>query len=354
MPPPLARSMATPRKIRVVDVHLAGVAMHVERVMSGVVSLVMAAGVLWEVLWACKPHGLEGASTAQPSRSMPSATVAVDALQPLRDFEADRRDSTDFAHFPPSDTMLGSDPYALRRVLLSTQPGTSGAPTSPRFVGLLRGRSAIVALDESLHQTSLLEAPSSASSMAITKEGDVFVAGELSHTIQRFRFAREELRAAGTIDLPDVRAIRGLAAGPEGVLYVIEEHEGRLLTLMLAADERASAKESSPDRSIAFRRFDEPVGHGALRVARVGPYVLVDCLLDHVIVIRRVDRAGVPVTHGEARIVHDGPIWGFDAVEVPKPAGANATLLLAAGGVEDHPLDRTEGSFGFIDQPFIA
>jgi hypothetical protein len=118
---------------------------------------------------------------------------------------------------------------------------------------------------------------------------------------------------------------------------------------MLAADERASAKESSPDRSIAFRRFDEPVGHGALRVARVGPYVLVDCLLDHVIVIRRVDRAGVPVTHGEARIVHDGPIWGFDAVEVPKPAGANATLLLAAGGVEDHPLDRTEGSFGFID-----
>jgi hypothetical protein len=71
--------------------------------------------------------------------------------------------------------------------------------------------------------------------------------------------------------------------------------------------------------------------------------------LDHAIVIRRVDLAGVPISQGEARIVHDGPIWGFDAVEIPKSGRAPAALLIAAGGVEDHPLDRTEGSFGFID-----
>jgi hypothetical protein len=50
--------------------------------------------------------------------------------------------------------------------------------------------------------------------------------------------------------------------------------------------------------------------------------------------------------------VHDGPIWGFDAMELPSSA-SNAPgapdLLVAAGGVEDHPLDRTEGSFGFVD-----
>jgi hypothetical protein len=36
-------------------------------------------------------------------------------------------------------------------------------------------------------------------------------------------------------------------------------------------------------------------------------------------------------------------MWGFDAVSDDRG------LLVAVGGVEDHPLDRTEGSFGFID-----
>src|SRR5262249_3632484 len=40
---------------------------------------------------------------------------------------------------------------------------------------------------------------------------------------------------------------------------------------------------------------------------------------------------------------HDGPIWGFDAIE------SGGALVVAAGGVEDHPLDRLGGSFGYID-----
>jgi hypothetical protein len=49
------------------------------------------------------------------------------------------------------------------------------------------------------------------------------------------------------------------------------------------------------------------------------------------------------VPGGEVRIRHDGPIWGLDALQEPRG------LLVAVGGVEDHPLDRTEGSFGFVD-----
>jgi hypothetical protein len=43
------------------------------------------------------------------------------------------------------------------------------------------------------------------------------------------------------------------------------------------------------------------------------------------------------------RIRHDGPVWSVDAVE------AGDDLWLALGGVEDHPLDRRQGSFGYID-----
>ena len=69
-----------------------------------------------------------------------------------------------------------------------------------------------------------------------------------------------------------------------------------------------------------------------------------DCLLDHAIAVLPVDARGVPSLTGETRIVHDGPMWGFDAVATPERG-----IVLAVGGVEDHPLDRTQGSFGFVD-----
>ena len=267
----------------------------------------------------------------------------------LRDFETARRAATDFAHLPASDTTLGADPYTLRRLPLPREASASTPAGSPRFVGALRGASAIVVLDEALHEQARLAAPASPSSLALDSAGDVFVAGELSHVIQRYRFTGGELHADGTLDVPDVRAIRGLASGPEGVLYVVEEHDGRLLTLELGGDAHVSAASDGARAPLPFRRVDTRIGQGPLRVARVGPYVLVDCLTDHALVVRSVDADGVPESRDEVRIVHDGPIWGFDALALPPIGGAAPDLLVAAGGVEDHPLDRTEGSFGFID-----
>jgi hypothetical protein len=78
-------------------------------------------------------------------------------------------------------------------------------------------------------------------------------------------------------------------------------------------------------------------------VLRVAQSVLVDCLLDHQVVVRSVDGRGFPKADGEVRITRDGPMWGLDAV------AQGTGLVLAVGGVEDHPLDRTQGSFAFID-----
>jgi hypothetical protein len=160
------------------------------------------------------------------------------------------------------------------------------------------------------------------------------VVGELSSRVARYARVAGALEQVGFIDLPGVRAMRDIAAGPEGVLYVVEEHDGRLITV---------APASSVARSLPAARVDAHLCHGPLHVLRRAKEILVDCLLDHTLIVRQVDARGYPLEQGEVRITHDGPMWGFDAID------DGDSLIVAAGGVEDHPLDRTQGSFGFVD-----
>lgn len=263
-----------------------------------------------------------GARRAAPQAAREDS-LATDPLAGLRRLETSTRARTDFAHVSPSDTALGTDPYVVEYV-------------APGLIGLLRGRSVLVELDPSLREVARLPAPRSPTGLAVTPGGEVFVVGELSSRIARYRRAPDGARLvpAGSVELPDVRAMRDIAAGPEGLLYVVEEHDGRLLTLR--AREVGGVAPPLSRREIALC-------HGPLHVARVGRWVLVDCLLDHAVRVLNVDAEGAPTSDGEARIVHDGPMWSMDAV--PQADG----LLVAVGGVEDHPLDRTEGSFGFVD-----
>jgi hypothetical protein len=86
------------------------------------------------------------------------------------------------------------------------------------------------------------------------------------------------------------------------------------------------------------------VGQGSFRVLRTKAHVVVDCLLDHAIVVYPVDARGCPEKELQAHVRHDGPIWSIDALET-----RDGDLVVATGGVEDHPLDRTAGFFGYID-----
>jgi hypothetical protein len=241
-------------------------------------------------------------------------------LQALHRYEEMKRRNTDFAHVPGAGTALGPDPYVLRRI---------DGPGGPIFVGILRGRSAIVQLDGDLREVTRLPAPEAPDGLAVDDRGEIYAVGELTGRIARYAVLRGVLKSLGTFELPGVRAMRDIAAGPEGVLYVVEEHDGRLLTVK--RDGAAPVVQESGSC------------HGPLHVLRVGSNLLVDCLLDHAIVIRSVDAGGMPIPGSERRIVHDGPMWGMDALE------EEPTLVVAVGGVEDHPLDRTQGSFGFID-----
>ena len=71
-----------------------------------------------------------------------------DPLQRLRAFETARRNATDFRTLPGSDLATGPDPVAIRAV-----------PDKPLLIGLLRGSSALVLLDEQLREVQRVSAP---------------------------------------------------------------------------------------------------------------------------------------------------------------------------------------------------
>jgi len=244
---------------------------------------------------------------------------SVAALERLRTFEAARRDETDFRTLPTSDAVPGPDPVAVQRL-----------PGSRLLVGLLRGRSVVVLLDQELQEVQRLAAPASPTGLAVSPSGEVFVSGEFAPDIARYELHAGRLQRAGSLALAGVRSIRAIAYGPEGVLYAVEDHDHRLLTVSLG------------DRPGAVLAGDT-VGLGPRAVVRTARHVVVNCVLSHTVVVLPVDDQGVPRRDGGVRITHDGPFWAVDAQEM------GDALLLAMGGVEDHPLDRRQGSFGYID-----
>ncbi|RMH38468.1 MAG: hypothetical protein D6689_19510 [Deltaproteobacteria bacterium] len=232
----------------------------------------------------------------------------ADPIEALRAWEDDARAHTDFASLPPSSATLGPDPYAIVRF----------APD--RFAIALRGADALAVVDAAGRPLQRLPAPPSPTALAAA--GDtVYAVGELTGALHRYEVAGGRLRPAGTVDLGDVRGARALAVAGDRLL-VAEEVDGRVLSLAPDGGERREL----------FRC------HGPMRLVAAGRAVWVDCLLDHALVA--VPLAGGPP---RARIVHDGPLWSVDAV--PRADG----WLVAAGGVEDHPLERKNGSFGYID-----
>ena len=257
-----------------------------------------------------------GCERAPPPLAAPAAPAEAraDPLEPLHAFESARIAATDFTKVRPSHDAFGPDPYVLRAL-----------PDGAGFVGILRGRAEVVRLDGALHEVHRFPAPLSPSALAVSSGGEAFIAGELGGTVARIRTGDDG--GAGEIDLGDVRGVRDLALGPEGVLHAVEEERGRLITVALGSGER---------RELV-------VGHGPIRLVRTPHHLAVLCLLDHEVQVLDVDLRGFPRAEGKVVVKNDGPIWSVDARETPDG------LLVAMGGVEDRPLNRTPGFFGNVD-----
>jgi hypothetical protein len=252
------------------------------------------------------------------------AGTEPDAIADLRPFEEETRRSFDFANPPSAETGMGADPWAIRRV-------ASG------FVGILRGRSALVLLDDALREVARIPTPRSPTGLAIGKSGEILVASELSPVLARFAVRGTKLEPLGDVVVPGVLGLRDIAVSPAGIAWALDERGGRLLRLALGASGRTPLVVASI-----------PVGHGAVQVVATANHVVVDAVLDHTIVVVATDASGVPTAREPLRITHDGPMWGFDARET------SHGLVIAAGGVEDHPLDRRGAFFGYIDSFVFA
>jgi hypothetical protein len=270
---------------------------------------------------ATAPAGVTpGANTTAPEAPLHERELAA-----LYAFEQERRTATDFAALPPSDQVLGPDPYRIAAL-------GGGA----RLVGLLRGESAVVALDDQGAELSRVAAPASPSGLAVSADDDVLVVGEAAHELVHYRLDGGRLGRVATLPVGAL-GMRDVALAPDArTAYVVEEREGRLLAISLERDRRANpGAGAGAFRTSGVREWGRC--HGPIQVEAIAGYVAVNCLLDHTIEIRR-DGGEV------ARIHHDGPLWCFALHRE-----ADGSVLVAAGGVEDHALEREDGGFGYID-----
>ncbi len=271
---------------------------------------------------ACHSSTERPGNTAPPDPRAAADDSHKSELHALSVYEEQKRARTDFAALPPGDEVLGPDPYAIARL-----PGTD------RFVATLEGEGAVVVLDASLAEVQRLPAPARPSDIAFGIDGEVFVAGKGDNLISRYRQQPDgTLVAAGRVRARRAPVPGSIDAG-DGFLYAVDEYSGRLLALELARTDDAIRVSGQYD----IEHCKVPV-----RVWRAGAALVINCLYDHTLLVRGLED-GVPRSDGEVRIQHDGPFWTYAAVETADG------LLIAAGGVEDHALDRTGKAFGRID-----
>jgi hypothetical protein len=285
------------------------------------------------VLVGCRNRDDAGARGAAKVGATPSASARDGAIRralaALRSEEEALRDRTDFERLPPSSRSLGAGPYALVALATSGEGRLGGVP---RLAGVLRGDSRVVLLDERLRELTSAPAPRSASSLAALPDGRLLVLGPLEHRIHRYAVVDGALAEDGGVPLSGAEVPRALAADERTVVV---------------ADFAADALGAAPVAAVA-RRDPEPVVlatrtcRGPFRVALTPRFAGVLCLFDHAVVLHARAADGAPGPE-LARITHDGPLWGFALL----PDGDD--LLVAAGGVEDHPLDRRDKAFGHVD-----
>jgi cytochrome c peroxidase len=262
----------------------------------------------------------------------------VDPLARLRAFESERRAGAHFLETPGQEGSTGADPYDV----VALRDG--------RFAGILRGRDALVLLDAELRETSRIPTPRSPSAIAVydgkrvgdMQPGDILVASEIEPLVARYRVHERSIERLRDVRLGsdvlragEALGVRDIAVGPEGTVYVVEEHSDRLISFRFE-------RQRSGEGTIYDERF---VPAGPLRIARTSAGVFVMSLLAHEIDVYRVDEHGMP-TGAKSAAKLDGPYWGLGAIDIADTAG---DALLIAGGAEDRPLDRREGFFGYVD-----
>lgn len=247
-----------------------------------------------------------------PSSAPPE--VVPDVAARLAAYEDERRASFDPLTRRPWSESAGDEPFAI------------AALDDTSAIGVLRGRDAIVLLDRDGVERSRVAGPEDPAAVTLGADGAAYVVGARGEAV---RVARDgsSLGTPTPVSLPGITRGRELVAAPWG---------------LLATDGAADRVLAFPSVGARSPAIDVSTCGGPIGLSYGGGLVAAVCLFDRGLALTELDASGTRALR-RTRVVHDGPWWS--ATVVPRGDG----WIVAGGGVEDHPLDRSDGSFGYVD-----
>lgn len=242
----------------------------------------------------------------------------------LLDLELELIDSTTAPSF-------GDDPYRIM-----------DAPRSGEFLVLMRGSSEMVLLDSSFEDIARVNTPPSPAGWEEVDSGIIVVGGELSNELGFYRVGSGNISELGKLSLPGVVSIREVEFLPDDrTIFLTDPWRDMLVRIKLPADWSRRIRNGNIS-DLALEISEYQIGAEPIDLEYSNGYLAVNLLLDHKLLLLPTQH-GIPDITGATAIAHAGPMWGFDIA----PDGEG--LRIAIGGVEDRPLDRTGGEFGWVD-----
>lgn len=257
----------------------------------------------------CTACGVTGAEPEPEAATDPSGNLVAAALAPVRVRERTLRTQSR----PPWSAVSGPDPTEVIRW------------NGDSFAGLLRGPGAVVRLGPDGRERERLAVVPGAVGWARAAD-TLHVVGERSNEIVVVRDVAGRWAVQRRVAVKGVQALRAVAVRPDGGWFVADRHGGRILRV---------APDGSTGPGIACA--------GALDVQLHESWLIANCLLDHAVTVFAIDAQGPEGLRRVAEVRHDGPIWAI------APRTVEGVLELGLAGVEDHPLERRDGGFGYID-----
>jgi hypothetical protein len=253
------------------------------------------------------------------SVAIETEAVEAEALRArLQAYEDRRRDEIELGSLRPWSAQAGDDPFAIVAL------GDGYA------LGVLRGADALVLLAPGGEERARIDVAVGPTAVAVGPSGDIAVVGERSSELVHARREGDSLRIVGRHRVPGTAALRDVVLGAD-MVWLADRDRGELFAMPWRAgvgpgDERIELAHCG----------------GAAALERSDRLLLAVCVLDRSLWLGELDRRGRVIEHRLA-LVNDGPWWSAAAL------ADGDGWLVAGGGVEDHPLDRSDGGFGWVD-----
>ena len=205
-----------------------------------------------------------------------------------------------------------------------------------RYLLLLRSASKILLCDKKFDIIDSRAAPRGAVSWDLSADNILFVGGELSGTIRTYNIGPGNIEPLTDIDLINVPSVRDLVYIAEyKSVFMLDDFNRKLVRAVLPAGWEKKGR-------VQIKQDNYPLGAGPHSILIIGDHLIINLLLDHKLLILPFV-GGVPNFDDATSISNAGPIWGLAAT------AKNGRLLIAAGGIENHPFSRESGEFGYLD-----